>query len=685
MYSFSLQLCLLLALLCPAVTAHAQVSIPDTLFCGDTLIAEFTPGQIGPAMDSFYVWLGNCDTLVRFDFTTANVPDAADIYYVDLDGNMTNAGKIPYFGAACGTQNYFGDPSLYPLQMSNDPQYCLPGFLEMYGGGVPFQDSILQRFALPPDFLLSGYYQESARLHLRIPPDIVAVMFVIRYNPGQSTVLSALWDCSPTCCIEAVGDTVCVGESIHLNTDREALAYEWTGPNGFVSQDRNPVIPFATASATGWYVVNGSYLFDCTGTDSVYVEVRGPEVSILTDTTEICLGSTTNLQASGAITYNWIQTSPGFQTANGATATVAPMETTRYTVVGEDGSGCRDTASAVVVPVEVALSLTASDPSCLGEQDGLILGEIGGGIGPFEIRRFGTNWQAGTALSQLPAGTYSIEVRDSRGCRATAPVTLTDPPALSATVATGDPTCQGDCDGEALIESFGGTGAYRYRFGGGEVGAEISDLCAGGYEVTVVDANGCTVQMEFVIEDPAPFTIDLGKDKKVREGDSLKLVIMSESLVDLVSWPGYCDIGCEPRLMIGPDSAETITAIAWTAEGCMAIDSVQVRVKKKAECVEGIYVPTAFSPNGDGYNEWFTVYSDIGNTDVAEVGRLVIYNRWGKMVFDRSNFAPNSEKLGWDGFSKGSPVPEGVYAWAGTFIREDGLSFKCGGSITLIR
>ena len=682
---YRVAVCLLAGLAGLARCGFAQTAAPDTLFCGDTLTAAFSPGQTGPVMDSFYVWLGNCDTLVRFDFTTANVPDAAEIYYVDLAGNLSNAGKIPYFGADCGNQNYFGNPGLYPLQMSMDPQYCLPGFVELYGKGIPFQDSIVRRFSLPADFQLSGYYQESARLHLRIPPGIVAVLFVVRYHPSQNTVLSALWDCSPTCCIGARGDTVCVGESIQLDTDRPALTYRWTGPGGFTSTDRAPVIPNATSANSGWYAVEGSYRFGCTGIDSVHIAVVGPEVALNTDTARICLGGAATLQASGALSYTWDLTAPGFVSANGALAQVAPQSLARYVVTGEDGFGCRDTASAVVVPLSLSLDLAATNPSCPGAMDGAIVGSIAGGSGNYEIRPVGGVWQPGNLLGQLGAGTYAVEVRDVMGCQASGTGTLSDPEAVRAYVATQDPLCHGDCDGEALVLASGGSAPYRYRMAGLEVDSLLRGLCAGKYAMQVVDAKGCTRETAFELIDPEPFVIDLGKDKKVREGDSVNLVIEANALLDLLSWPGYCEGDCGPSLTLAPDTAQMLTALAWTPEGCFATDSVWVFVRKKVKCDDGFYVPTAFSPNADGHNERFTVYADVIDGDVAEIGRLVIFNRWGKPVFDRSHFPPGDENQGWDGFAKGAPVPEGVYAWAATFIRTDGLSFECGGTVTLIR
>ena len=61
------------------------------------------------------------------------------------------------------------------------------------------------------------------------------------------------------------------------------------------------------------------------------------------------------------------------------------------------------------------------------------------------------------------------------------------------------------------------------------------------------------------------------------------------------------------------------------------------------------------------------------------------FNKWGKMVFDRSGFLPNAPDLGWDGYTNGQPVREGTYTWAAEFVREDGLRFTCGGTVSVLR
>ena len=681
MYKFWITAVLLMGLY---LNTFAQSIVPDTLICGDTLRASFTPGQ-GQPVDSFFVWLGNCLLQVRFDFSTATIPDAAEMYYVDIHGNRSRAGSMPYFGSDCNGPNHFTQPNIYPLSTAMNPQYCLPGFVEIYGRGIPYEDSIKQRTSLPADFKLGGQWQEGARLHLNIPEDVIGILFMIHYNPDQSTVLEALWDCTPSCCITALGDSLCAGDSLTLTTGNEAYAYHWTGPNGFSSTERSPVIPNITKAHEGWYVVEGKFLFDCSGFDSVYVQVHEAAISISPDSIQICMGGSATLTASGGTTYQWNHQLPGITSIQGNTATVSPTTTQSYTVSGTDAQGCVASATATVVPTFLEFTIDDQAPTCPGWNDGSVAVSINGGQAPFEIRLGGGNWQQAMQLQGLGAGSYTIEVRDAGACAGSQDIVLEEAEAVLATVGTRDPSCLGSCDGAVEIVPLSGEGPFSYYINQVETDSSVMGFCSGNYDVVVNDARLCSWQSTFQLIEAEAFEIRLPRDKKVKEGNAIALEIKSDQELDSVAWDGLCDFNCVSILEFVPDSSMIVKATAWNPAGCESSDSVYVTVKKKAECNDGVFAPTAFTPNGDGINERFTVYADPESSDVSLVSQIVIMNRWGKPVFQRSNFAPNDLSVGWDGYAKGQPVPEGVYTWGATFVRDDGLDFVCGGSVTLVR
>ncbi|MCX6287342.1 MAG: gliding motility-associated C-terminal domain-containing protein, partial [Bacteroidetes bacterium] len=95
------------------------------------------------------------------------------------------------------------------------------------------------------------------------------------------------------------------------------------------------------------------------------------------------------------------------------------------------------------------------------------------------------------------------------------------------------------------------------------------------------------------------------------------------------------------------------------------------------DCSNQVYFPGAFSPNGDGLNDYF---HPIG--PALSTFRLTIYDRWGQQVF-----TTNNQETGWDGTSKGSSCPVGVYSYIATYELSDtsGTSGKVHGTVTLLR
>jgi gliding motility-associated-like protein len=109
------------------------------------------------------------------------------------------------------------------------------------------------------------------------------------------------------------------------------------------------------------------------------------------------------------------------------------------------------------------------------------------------------------------------------------------------------------------------------------------------------------------------------------------------------------------------------------SKGCKGSDSILLRSK---ECMEGVYVPTAFSPNGDGRNDDFKAMA-FGKIQGFE---LTVYNRWGEVIFKT-----NDRLKGWDGKVAGTEQRTDVYVWTCRYHFEgEGEQVKKG-TVTLVR
>jgi gliding motility-associated-like protein len=117
----------------------------------------------------------------------------------------------------------------------------------------------------------------------------------------------------------------------------------------------------------------------------------------------------------------------------------------------------------------------------------------------------------------------------------------------------------------------------------------------------------------------------------------------------------------------------TVTGV----DGCVGSDTVQVQLL----CDEAkVRIPDAFTPNGDGHNDRWTILGAI-----SIVNHLVIYDRWGVKVFEADHFYPADPRSGWDGTMGGRPAPGGVYAYEVEMQCPAGGVFVRKGTVVLIR
>jgi gliding motility-associated-like protein len=114
------------------------------------------------------------------------------------------------------------------------------------------------------------------------------------------------------------------------------------------------------------------------------------------------------------------------------------------------------------------------------------------------------------------------------------------------------------------------------------------------------------------------------------------------------------------------------TITITTRAGCVTTDTQLVKIVKKVE----IYVPTAFTPNNDGKNDYLHPIL----RGVAQIKVFRIFNRWGELLFDSK-----SEMPGWDGSFKGLAQPPQTVVWMLECVGLDGMIYLKKGSSILLR
>ncbi len=165
-----------------------------------------------------------------------------------------------------------------------------------------------------------------------------------------------------------------------------------------------------------------------------------------------------------------------------------------------DAAGCTATASVAVteniLPLQVKLTQT-EEVKCAGGKEAALTVIVDGGKVPFEYE-----WNqaslSGPRVTDLPAGSYSVTIKDASGQSESVAVEITEPEPLVVAIEDNRPATNGDSeDGQARVSVSGGAGRYTYAWDNGGDTDEVDNLPVGSHSVTVTDENGCSAETAF--------------------------------------------------------------------------------------------------------------------------------------------------------------------------------------------
>ncbi|MCF8248907.1 MAG: gliding motility-associated C-terminal domain-containing protein [Saprospiraceae bacterium] len=334
------------------------------------------------------------------------------------------------------------------------------------------------------------------------------------------------------------------------------------------------------------------------------------------------------------------------------------------------------------------LTLASSDfsgfgVSCHGASDGWAQASATG------VPPFGFVWENGTQtplVEGLPPGVYPVTVTDGNGCSSVGSVEITGPGPLSNSLTINGLGCFDDNGGAVTVTASGGVPPYLYAVDNGPLQASgtFGGLGAGAYQVTVQDANGCSATDLVAINAPVQLSVELGDDVFLELGDGAVLSALTNvppgSLVN-VDWTGIGNLECPecPNQQVFPVVTTAYSVTVSDAQGCSASDGVTVYVDRR----KNVYVPNAFSPNGDGINDLLLVFAKEGQ--VEKVNSFLVFDRWGESVFRYTDFLPNDPAFGWDGTHRGQLLDAAVFVWFAEVAFVDGSTELFEGGVVLVR
>lgn len=452
--------------------------------------------------------------------------------------------------------------------------------------------------------------------------------------------------------------------------------------NNDTSNIRNPSWTYADTGTKNVRLIVGNSK-GCIDTVSKTIRIMDkPPIQLAFRDTLICVPDQVQLQASGNGAFSWSPVT-AMTNANTATPTVNPTSTTMYTVRLND-EGCVNTDSVQVRVVHfVTLSGMPDTTICLTDSVGLHVESDGLRYQWTSIPASGFDDATAKNPTVLPNATTSYQVVASIGsCTDTETIVVDTDPYPVANAGPDTTICY---NGMALLQGSHDGSSFHWTPSGTLQNANtLSPVAHPSDTISYVLASYDTLNLpgcpkpgfDTVIVNVTPRIIPFaGNDTLIVVGQPMQL--NAEGGVSYVWSPatGLDNPNIKnPVAMFGPemDSIRYMVKV-FNEIGCADSAYVKVTVFKTNPY---IFVPTAFTPNGDGLND---VIRPIA-VGVQEIKYFRIYNRWGQMLFHTSN-----NQQGWDGRIKGVMQGTNVFVWMVSAIDYLGQPIFLKGTVTLIR
>jgi gliding motility-associated-like protein len=326
-----------------------------------------------------------------------------------------------------------------------------------------------------------------------------------------------------------------------------------------------------------------------------------------------------------------------------------------------------------------AVTVTASQTnvSCNGATNGSATVVASGGTS------FTYAWSpiGGTSAtaSGLSAGTYTCTITNECGNSNTQSVNITEQEGYQLNATVVQPTCGNDNGCISFDPTPVGTYFYTWPFPSNWTVDSVCNLAPGSYNITITNIDGCTVDTTINLTDSGGLLVDASPEfSTISINDSVQLNVTGGINFYWSPALGLSCSNCSDPIATPITTTEYVVT-GTDANGCSGSDTVFISVLQEPVKCADVYVPTVFSPNGNGNaaNKMICVYGGC----ITELN-FEIYNRWGEKVFETTDVTLSEC---WDGTFKGKPLNAGTFVYKLIVTLTTNETIERSGNITLIR
>jgi len=432
--------------------------------------------------------------------------------------------------------------------------------------------------------------------------------------------------------------------------------------------------------------------------------VESPDAGVANGTARICVGEDSTLVLSALIDNEgaggiWNESSvvpslSGFDPVAGTFTTELEVPGTYlfdYILVGQ--APCPDAMTTVEIVIEdVPVAEAGPDQSITCDFPSVTIGAAGSSQGA----AFSYLWTTTNGVVQTPAelfatirdsGTYVLAVTNTAtGCVSYDEVSVD----VIGAVPTGVdyeltiPDCEGDpAAALEVLGVIGGTAPYTYSLNGSAptTNVNFANLDPGEYLLSIEDNEGCKYETVFEVPDASYLDAAIAGDLNIQRGQTAVIsYALSSGNVQTAEWTNSSgEVICAncDSIELEPIENYEVVLTLTDSNGCRIVLSTTLVVRINRD----LFVPNVFSPNGDGVNDFVTVYGEPG----LQIEELAVFSRWGELLFETSDVPAGAPEQGWNGKVAGEELMPGVYVFRASVRYLDGVEEIVIGDVTLVK
>jgi hypothetical protein len=372
----------------------------------------------------------------------------------------------------------------------------------------------------------------------------------------------------------------------------------------------------------GTYTVTATDANNCQLTGSATVEEPMAITAMATGTNVSCNGgidgtaTATVTGGTGVLTYEWDNDMEG--------AMITGLSAGVYIVTVTDENNCTAMASVTITePAAIVLSVSTTDETANGANDGTALANVSGGVGSYSF--IWSNNENTQGISNLSPGDYCVTVTDADGCTAEACgfVMMFGCGNVSTVVNSTPVSCFGESDGSASAESFGGTEPYTYAWSNGANTANVNGLPAGIYTVTCTDATACSAVMNVTIEQPDELIVSVFESGNVDCEGNENGFASAGAMGGILAYSYLWNTGDTTSTIMNL-APGTYSLTATDANNCTAETSIEIEILPDTEMPIVLTNDVIVFLDANGMASVTPAMVDAGSTDNCGIAEFVL-------------------------------------------------------------